>query len=281
MSLSFLSSLSFPPVAPAFSSVSGRASCLGAVSVSSRPSRRSFSGWVAVVSFGALSLARRFVRVCCLAFGLPFCAVRSSGSGGFSVSVPVSPPGGGGGGASPSPSPAPSSSGLPAPVASALFSAPAVGFSGSRSVVPSVLPSVLAGVPASSAPSVLVGCARGVDSAVRSFFGSSPVLSVFSVSGRGRGAFAARSAALVRAVAAASGCLFVFPGRACPSGVVPSRSFSGGGSGSWGSAALAVGLGVPVFLWLPSGVAAPSWLSPLGGGWFSSVPSGCQLSLFG
>jgi len=50
----------------------------------------------------------------------------------------------------------------------------------------------------------------------------------------------------------------------------PSRCFSGGGSGSWASAALAVGLGVPVLLWLPVGVQPPAaWgFVSLGGGFF-------------
>ncbi|MEA5595678.1 hypothetical protein [Rivularia sp. UHCC 0363] len=98
---------------------------------------------------------------------------------------------------------------------------------------------------------------------------------------------ARRSAACVRSVAPGpSGLLVVCPSGRCPSGVRPSRSFRGSGSGSWGSAALAVGLGRRVLLFSPVGV--PSWpggswvpvsSSP---GWFSWVPSvsSVQLSLF-
>jgi hypothetical protein len=156
-------------------------------------------------------------------------------------------------------------------VSSVLAVAPVVGFSGSRSVVPEsilcgVLPLVPAGVP------VLVGCARGVDSFVRQFV---PGAVVFQASAFGSGAvsFARRSAALVGSVASVGGVLVVFPGRACPPGLVPSASFSacfcGLGSGSWASAALALGIGCAVLLWLPPGVCPPAWhFESLGGGWF-------------
>lgn len=74
------------------------------------------------------------------------------------------------------------------------------------------------------------------------------------------------------------GVLFSFPGRSCPAGLVPvaeSRSaFGGFGSGSWSSASLAVGLGVPVCLWLPEPLSVPgSWgFVPVGGGWWVSLP---------
>jgi hypothetical protein len=160
---------------------------------------------------------------------------------------------------------------LSVPVSSAL-SCSVVGFSGSRSVVPAVLGSVLAGL---SAGSVLVGCARGVDGAVRA---SVPGCRVFRVSGSGRSAFAARSVRFVRALAAEGGVLFSFPGRACPAGLVPSADsracFCGLGSGSWASLALALGLGVPCCVWLPAGVSVPAgWgLIPVGAGWWVSVP---------
>lgn len=171
-----------------------------------------------------------------------------------------------------------------------------VGFSGSRScpVAVAAVRSVLGFVPASGCR-VSVGCARGVDLLVRSAFGSSSSLLVFSASSprfAGGGgvvaALARRSAACVRSVAAGSaGLLVVAPSGACPSGVRPSRSFRGGGSGSWGSAALAVGLGRRVLLFSPVGVpqwSGGSWV-PVSGvsGWFSWVPAApapLQLSLF-
>lgn len=172
----------------------------------------------------------------------------------------------------------------------------AFGFSGSRSpsgLVPaSAVGGAAAAVPAGS--QVFVGCARGVDAFFRSAF---PAASVFSVSsgrwGSGRGAFAGRSIACVRAVAAASGLWVSFPSSACPVALVPSsssgRCFCGAGSGSWSSLAYALGSGVSCLVFLPVGVSCPlGWgLSAVAGcpGWFgsaacvgSAVP--VQLSLF-
>lgn len=177
-------------------------------------------------------------------------------------------------------------------VDSIISSAQCVGFSGSRSpngAIPAgVLRSAFAAV--SPSASVLVGCAKGVDATVRSAFGSR--CQVFSVAsgqwGSGRGAFAARSTACVKAVASASGLWVSFPCSACPTGLLPSasssRCFSGSGSGSWASLALAVGLGVPCLVFLPAGIVAPlGWsFAPVAGcdRWFSSVPVVAQMSLF-
>lgn len=180
-----------------------------------------------------------------------------------------------------------------------------VGFSGSRSPSPAAaaaLSALLRSVP--SGVRVSVGCARGVDAAVRSWFGVSPSLLVFSVAsgrfGSGRSAFARRSSRCVLSVAAGSrGLLVALPSSpVCPAGVRPSRSFFGGGlgrsSGSWGSAAFALGRGRRVLLWLPSGCLPPSWSgvswSSVGafgsaGCWWlgvpvPAVPAPVQLSLF-
>lgn len=178
-----------------------------------------------------------------------------------------------------------------------------VGFSGSRSVPASASAALFALLPfVPSGVRVSVGCARGVDAVVRSFFGASSSLLVFSVaSGRfgvGRSAFARRSVRCVRSVAPGfRGLLVVVPSGACPAGVRPSRSFRGFGSGSWGSAAVALGSGRRVLVWLPAGVRPPvwsgfqwsvvavSWAGSVGGGggcwWFCSPGSpACQLSLF-
>lgn len=140
------------------------------------------------------------------------------------------------------------------------------GFSGSRSLSspPSVLPALLSLAPAS----VGVGCARGLDYWVVSAL---PSAVVFRASCSRPWALVARSSALASAVAAAGGVLCCFPSGPCPSGVAPSRSFRGCGSGSWGTAALAWFLGARVFLF---GVPSPSW-----GSW-SAHPSlpGCLCS---
>jgi hypothetical protein len=162
-------------------------------------------------------------------------------------------------------------------VSFSLSSFPCVGVCGSRSAVPVAAVRAALSRVAPGAP-VLVGCAAGVDGFVRA---SLPVsrLVVFGVCRSllarvGRGAFAARSQRLVRAVSAGGGALLCFPAGPCPAGLVPSRSgsacFRGLGSGSWAAAAFAAGLGVPVLFWLPASAPAPAgWgLVPLGGRWF-------------
>ena len=313
VSVRFLSSFCLSSVgcsAPAPGVVAAAASAAGASFLCVRPSGRSFSWWVCAVLFGSRAAASRFARAAAAGFGLSFCLVRRAGSW-FSVSVPClvfsfSVPAGSfpclwcslGGAFVPSLSSLcvcsfpPSSSVFP------FSGVSSVGFSGSRSLSGSgllALRSLLSFVPHSGCR-VSVGCAAGADLLVRSVLAGFPGLLLFSVaSGRfgvGRSAFARRSARLVRSVAAGSaGVLVVVPGGACPAGVVPSRSFSGGGSGSWGSAALALGSGRRVLLWLPSGCLPPSWsgvswssAGALGsaGCWWLGVPASAvsQLSLF-
>ena len=170
-----------------------------------------------------------------------------------------------------------------------LGSAPLVGFSGSRSAGPLCLAALSRLFGLVRGP-VVVGCASGIDAAVRSALPSASVVSAASF-GRGRGAFAARSVAVVRRVAAVGGVWVSLPGRACPAGLFPSASasacFGGRGSGSWASLALAVGLGVPAVVFLPAGVAAPAgWGFRSCGAWrggsFWLVPAGgAAPSLFG
>jgi hypothetical protein len=186
----------------------------------------------------------------------------------------------------------------------------AFGFSGSRSGVPlGAMRHAARLVPAGSA--VFVGCARGVDAYFRACFPDAVVFSVASGRwGRGRGAFAARSIACVRAVAATGGLWVSFPSSPCPPGLVPSpsssRCFCGSGSGTYASLALALGLGVPCVVFSSCGVPAgwgaegtgqrtagtefrlPPGLSAVPGcsGWFGcpvvlgSAPAAVQLSLF-
>lgn len=157
---------------------------------------------------------------------------------------------------------------------------PVIGFSGSRlaSSCPSSLPGQLAAsLPVTTA--VLVGCQQGVDAAVRA---ASYTATVFQASSYGSGtwAYAARSAALVRSLATQGGVLVAFPGGPCPGAVRVARQFRGYGSGTWGSVALALGLGVPVLLCAPipfCEVASwQAWCGPLAGR-FLSVGGQCWL----
>jgi len=177
---------------------------------------------------------------------------------------------------------------LPPAVLSALSAAPAVAFSGSRSVAPPapLLRAVVSACPPAAA--FAVGCAPGADEAFRAAL---PSFELFAVSsgafGVGRSAFARRSVALCSWAAARGGLFVSFPAAPCPPGLFPSpsssRCFCGSGSGSWASLAFAAGSGASCLLWLPPGPgrAAPpaSWgFSSFGEGW-RFLPAS-QLSLF-
>jgi|GEM_PF-883935 len=287
---------------------------LGVVAV--RRSSRSFSGWVCVCSFASENVARAFASRAASGFFGPgcFCYVRRACRGRFvrfRVSVPCLPP------RSlvvllrprfvrcgrfrvrcPGSSPAAMTlaASLRSPVSTLLRGVVSVGVSGSRSPSPAAVSALCSALSAVSSARrrVSVGCATGVDSVVRRAFAGSPSLLVFSAASprfARAGALAAlalRSAACVRSVARGSrGLLLVLPSGACPAGVAPGRSFRGCGSGSWGSAALGVGLGRRVLVWLPVSVSLPvwpgfSWVAVGSGWWLCSPipPAAVQLSLF-
>lgn len=153
--------------------------------------------------------------------------------------------------------------------ASFVGSFPLVAFSGSRASGSSASVSAGAFLPVLGGFSgvVGVGCASGVDSLVRSAFPSARVFSVssFLVGGRvSRASFALRSSALVSWCVSGGGLLVAFPLGACPVGVAVSSSFRGCGSGSWGSVALALGLGGSVLVVSPASVSSA---------WFGSLAS--------
>ena len=145
------------------------------------------------------------------------------------------------------------------------------GFSGSRHLPQHFAPLVFSVVTAAHALGlrVAVGDASGLDRLVRA---ADPAARVFKVGDYNfllpRAALVRRSAALVLAVAesrpgAPQFCVFV--DRPCPAGLVPSARywdcFAGFGSGSWASAALAVGMGLPVSLFwcTPGPPVLPAW----------------------
>jgi hypothetical protein len=175
-------------------------------------------------------------------------------------------------------------SAVPPSVGSVLAGFRVVGFSGSRACPAAcgVAQSVLASVPAVA--SVLVGCARGVDAVVRGHFLRAQVFSVRQYRGASFAvALVARSVALVRSVVVGGGVLVAVPSGACPAGCFPSRVWQGSGSGTWGSVALAVGLGGAALVWVGS-AAAPHWLAARGqvvaGGWVFVPAAPVQGSLF-
>ena len=174
---------------------------------------------------------------------------------------------------------------LPPRVAAILTGAAALGISGSRRPPASSLAALSAALRATpTGIPVLVGDAQGIDAYARQI---RPGARMFVAADYGDGpqSFAARSITCVRATVAAGGIWCAFPADSCPAGLAPSassrRAFSGLGSGTWASLALALGLGVPALVYLPPGVPAP-WpaLSAIEGGWWSSAPAAAQLSLF-
>jgi hypothetical protein len=163
-----------------------------------------------------------------------------------------------------------------------------VGFSGARRPSASTVMAVRwALAQLSDATRVVVGCADGVDALVRATIPPAR-LRVFAVAagGFGRGAFAARSIACVRAVAAADGLWVSFPDGNCPLGLLPAASaaacFAGYGSGSWASLALALGLQMRALVFLPPGISIPMGWGfcpvPHCPGWWVITPT--QPSLF-
>ena len=166
--------------------------------------------------------------------------------------------------------------GIPQPVKSLISESACIGFSGSRSAISSslnVLEEVTKLVPDTT--TVIVGCAQGIDKAVRNIFSDAIVFHV-SDFGRGRGAFAARSIACVQRVRGSKGAWISFPVDPCPPGLLPSadssKCFCGKGSGTWASLALAVGLNIPSLVWCPLGLQPPEeWnLKSIGEGWYQS-----------
>jgi hypothetical protein len=130
-----------------------------------------------------------------------------------------------------------------------------VAFSGSRHAFGGAYSSCSAFLPllANYSGVVGVGCASGIDAAVRSSFSAALIFKVQPP--LNRGAFAKRSQRMVNWLAAKNGLLIAFPSTACPLQVQPSSTFAGYGSGTWGSIALALGLGAAVLLVLSKGTA--------------------------
>ncbi|MFK5855110.1 MAG: hypothetical protein QM503_03190 [Bacteroidota bacterium] len=165
-------------------------------------------------------------------------------------------------------------------ITSLILNFPVVGFSGSRNPTYQAGSSVSFFLPYLSCYSgtIGVGCANGVDDIVRSYFPQSRVFKVQPPINRK--AFALRSTRLVKWVHSSKGLLVAFPFSASPKSVVPSTTFHGYGSGTWGSIALAIGIGSPVLVFVhsPSGstFSAPQILAShfvllgfcLGGYWW-------------
>lgn len=165
---------------------------------------------------------------------------------------------------------------LPPYVRSALATSSLVGVSGSRRLS-SVQHQALRLLPPWVQAPIITGCASGVDAWARRRWPAASVIHAAAF-GAGKAAFARRSIYVVQAVASVSGLWVSLPGRSCPEGLAPSRSasrcFSGRGSGSWASLALAQGLGCTALVFMAPPQQPPKvfGLQSLGNGWWWYAP---------
>ena len=149
-----------------------------------------------------------------------------------------------------------------------------IAFTGSRQITPDqhqIIEHHLAGI-CDKTISYHVGDANGVDSVVRDKLHNQK-LTVYHAEGRQPWQLAERSKRMVRAIAHTPNAkLIAFPNKPCPEGVKPSKSFSGKGSGTWGTVALAKHYGLAIeIVPLVDGLTLPDWLTQ---------PEPKQLSLF-
>lgn len=121
---------------------------------------------------------------------------------------------------------------------------------------------------------VIVGDQRGIDAAA---VGHWPHAQVVARAGDEPRALVARSVAMVARLArCAAPLLAAFPARACPKPILPGPRWQSSGSGTWSTAALALGQGAALLLWLPAPALPPTtWgLRYLGGGWWYGAREG-------
>jgi len=105
-----------------------------------------------------------------------------------------------------------------------------------------------------------IGDADGVDKTARNWVTGEQTL--YNTESIQKWQLAARSTKLVKALAENNGILIPRANKPCPEGLKPSRCWKcASGSGTWGTVALAVGLGVKVELhWLGEERVKPDWL---------------------
>ncbi|AFY73572.1 hypothetical protein Syn7502_01504 [Synechococcus sp. PCC 7502] len=105
-----------------------------------------------------------------------------------------------------------------------------------------------------------IGDADGVDKTARNWVAGEQTH--YNTEGMQKWQLAARSTKLVKALAANGGMLHAWANKPAPVGLKPSRCWKcASGSGTWGTVALAVGLGVKVELhWLGEERVKPDWL---------------------
>lgn len=157
-----------------------------------------------------------------------------------------------------------------------------IGFSGSRNPQAQeikALKYIVQKVPKKA--QICVGCANGIDNLVVSHFPHATVFKAANYETNIKAALALRSTACVKAIPSSSeGLLIAIPSGSCPHEVKPSRSFSGHGSGTWGTIAIAIGLEKRVCVFSPN---PPQWVGQqIEENWWYHEPilQPIQISLF-
>lgn len=108
-----------------------------------------------------------------------------------------------------------------------------------------------------------VGDAAGVDTVVRCYLESLRLpVKLYRTEGKQPWQLAQRSKAMVDGCAKLGNAkLIAYPNKPCPVGVKPGKTFSGKGSGTWGTIAYAKHLGLEIELhWLEPGLSEPDWM---------------------
>jgi len=106
-----------------------------------------------------------------------------------------------------------------------------------------------------------VGDAGGVDAIAHEWVKNGTV-KTYEVLGSEKWHYAERSTRMVKAIAAAGGTLHAWVNKPAPKELKPAKSWGkANGSGTWGTVALAKGLGLEVEMhWLTDEIEEPDWL---------------------
>lgn len=148
-----------------------------------------------------------------------------------------------------------------------------IGFSGSRSVLPPL--AQRAAIKAKfQNQKIIVGDCRGTDEMIQKLFKNNN-LQIVKRKFEGKGSFVERSLRFLKILTyEEKPALFAYPGRELQQRKgskplkptpKPAEAFAGHGSGTWATVAVAIGWGIPTFVFLDYKYQAPSFLEKIEG----------------